>query len=317
MCNPIRTWSAPGMKRSWQVLAFLDGCINLSFQVPAEGTRNKMTWGMDDMSGYSQILVDSPADRVSRITLNRPETLNAYTTQLCTEIVDAVEHYLRDDESRVLILTGAGRGFCSGGDVSGHGDAEHAALMASQLSHGREMRDGMHRVILALQRCDKPVIAMINGAAVAGGLALALACDIRVASDKAKLGDTSGRFGLLPDEGGAWLFPRAMGLDRALKMTLLAEIYDAQTACDLGLVTQVVPHDDLAAETLKLATALAKSAPLAVRLAKQMMVRASTLSLEQSLGDAALSVMITNPSDDVREGTKAFFAKRAPQFEGK
>ncbi|MBL4766382.1 MAG: enoyl-CoA hydratase/isomerase family protein, partial [Rhodobacteraceae bacterium] len=89
------------------------------------------------MSGYSQILVDSPADSVSRITLNRPETLNAYTTKLCAEVVDAVEHYLRDDESRVLILTGAGRGFCSGGDISGHGDAEHAALMASQLSHGR------------------------------------------------------------------------------------------------------------------------------------------------------------------------------------
>jgi len=269
------------------------------------------------MSDFQEILLDTPATHVSRITLNRPDAMNAYTTKLCEEVTEAIEAYLRDDTQRVLILTGAGRGFCSGGDISGNGDAAHTALMASQLSHGREMRDGMHRVILALQRCDKPVIAMINGAAVAGGLALALACDIRIASDKAKLGDTSGRFGLLPDEGGAWLFPRAMGLDHALKMTLLAETYDAETARDLGLVTQVVPHDELEAETLKLASALAKSAPLAARLAKQMMMRSGAISLEQSLGDAALSVMITNPSEDVREGVKAFFAKRPPQFKGK
>jgi 2-(1,2-epoxy-1,2-dihydrophenyl)acetyl-CoA isomerase len=271
----------------------------------------------EEMSEYREVLVDSPADKVLRITLNRPDAMNAYTTTLCQELTEAIEAYLRDDQYRALILTGAGRGFCSGGDVSGNGDAEHAELMASQLSHGREMRDGMHRVILALQRCDKPVIAMINGAAVAGGLTLALACDIRIASNKAKLGDTSGRFGLLPDEGGAWLFPRAMGMDRALKMTMLAETYDATTAKELGLVTEVVAQDTLEAKTLELAVNIAKSAPLAVRLAKQMMLRSRDISLEHSLGDAALSVMITNPSEDVREGVKAFFGKRPPQFEGK
>jgi len=158
---------------------------------------------------------------------------------------------------------------------------------------------------------------MINGAAVAGGLTLALACDIRIASDKAKLGDTSGRFGLLPDEGGAWLFPRAMGMDQALKMTMLAETYDAATAKDLGLVTDVVPHDALETETLKLAERIAAGAPLAIRLAKQMMLRSRDISLEHSLGDAALSVMIANSSQDVREGVKAFFEKRPPKFEGK
>src|SRR4029079_17845000 len=129
-------------------------------------------------------------------------------------------------------------------------------------------RFGWPRVIQALPRRDKPVIAMINGPAVAGGLALACACDFRIAADTAKLGDTSGKFGLLPDEGGAWFFPRAMGLDRALKMTLLAEVYPAAKALELGLVTEVVPAAELRERALDLARAIAKKAPLAVRLAK-------------------------------------------------
>ncbi|MBG53920.1 MAG: enoyl-CoA hydratase [Rhodobiaceae bacterium] len=274
-------------------------------------------FGEAHLTDFHDIVVDDVRPHVRRITLNRPEAMNAYTTRLCEELSRAIDAYLRDDEARALILTGAGRGFCSGGDVSGNSDPVHKALMASQLSHGREMRDGMHKVILALSRCDKPVIAMINGAAVAGGLALALSCDIRIASDKAKLGDTSGRFGLLPDEGGAWLFPRAMGTDRALKMTMLGETYDAPTAQALGLVTEIVPHEQLEVETIALAERIAAGAPLAIRLAKQMMKRGQDMTLEQSLGDAALAVMITNPSSDVREGVKAFFEKRAPKFVGK
>ncbi len=265
---------------------------------------------------YHDIRFDRAETAIARITLARPKQMNAYTTRLCEEVVRALEIYLRDDGLRVLILTGEGRGFCAGGDVSGADDA-HDALMKSQLSHAREMRDGMHRVIQSLHRLDKPVIAMINGPAVAGGLALALSCDFRIASDTAKLGDTSGRFGLLPDEGGAWLFPRTMGLDRALKMTMLAETYDAKTAQELGLVTEVVPAAELEARTMAFARKLAARAPLAVRLAKAMMVRGLTQTLDQSLGEAALSVMVSNPSQDVREGVKAFFEKREPIFEGR
>jgi 2-(1,2-epoxy-1,2-dihydrophenyl)acetyl-CoA isomerase len=253
---------------------------------------------------------------IARITLARPKQLNAYTTRLCEEVVQAVEGYWRDDSLRVLVITGEGRGFCAGGDISGADDA-HEALMKSQLSHAREMRDGMHRVIQALQRVDKPTIAMVNGPAVAGGLTLALACDFRIAADTAKLGDTSGKFGLLPDEGGAWLFPRAMGLDRALKMTMLAEVYDAKTAYELGLVTEVVPAAELEARTTAFAKALTAQAPLAVRLAKAMMLRGLTTTLDHSLADAALSVMVSNPSQDVREGVRAFFDKRTPKFEGR
>jgi enoyl-CoA hydratase/carnithine racemase len=156
-------------------------------------------------------------------------------------------------------------------------------------------------------RLDKLVIAMIRGYAVAGGLALALACDFRIAAANARLGDTSNKVGLLPDEGGAWLFPRVMGYDRALKMVLLSEVYDAAEAARLGLVTEVVADATLEAHTLALAVALASRAPLAVRLSKLMIARAATLSLEESLGDAQLAVMIANPSADVREGVRAFF----------
>ena len=265
---------------------------------------------------FHDIRFDRPEPAIARITLARPKQMNAYTTPLCEEVVRALEIYLRDDVLRVLIMTGEGRGFCAGGDVSG-ADGAHDALMQSQLSHAREMRDGMHRVIQFLHRLDKPVIAMINGPAVAGGLTLALACDFRIAADSAKLGDTSGKVGLLPDEGGAWLFSRAMGLDRALKMTLLAETYDAATAMALGLVTEVVPAAELEARTLAFARRLAGRAPLAVRLAKAMMMRGLTQTLDQSLGEAALSVMVSNPSQDVREGVKAFFEKREPKFEGR
>ena len=267
-------------------------------------------------TAYQDIRVDSPAAGVVRVTLTREKQLNAYSMRMCRELLAALQAFDRDDSARVLVLTGAGRGFCAGGDVSG-ADPEHDEYMRMQLSHAREMRDGMQRVILELTRLDKPTVAMINGPAVAGGLALALACDLRIAAASAKLGDTSGKFGLLPDEGGAWLFPRAMGLDRALKMTLLSEVYDAETAQRLGLVSETVPDAELAPRTLALATALAARAPLAVRLAKSMMRRGLDLTLEQSQGDAALSVMISNPSQDVREGVRAFREKRPAKFEGK
>jgi enoyl-CoA hydratase/carnithine racemase len=268
------------------------------------------------MEPFQDIVVDRPDTHVMRIALAREKQRNAYTARMCRELLAALAQFDRDDAARVLILTGQGRGFCSGGDVSG-ADTEHGAYMRMQLGHAREMRDGMQRVVLTLTRLDKPTIAMVNGAAVAGGLALALACDFRIAAASAKLGDTSGKFGLLPDEGGAWLFPHVMGYERALKMTLLSEIYDAAAAERLGLVGEVVADAELAARTLAFACALASRAPLAVRLAKNMMRRSFEVTLEQSLGDAQLSVMISNPSQDVREGVKAFFEKREPKFEGR
>lgn len=269
---------------------------------------------------YETLLVDQPRAGVMRITLNRPQTMNAYTWRMTQELQAAISAYRDDDAQRALLLTGAGeRAFCTGGDISGTGgDPEHARwVRTAPMGHGREMREGMQAVVAMLRKLDKPSVAMIRGYAVAGGLALALGCDIRLAAASAKLGDTSNRVGLLPDEGGAWLFPRAMGLDKALKMSLLHEIYDAATAERLGLVTEVAPDDELEARALLVCEALAAKAPLAVRLTKMMMHKAMEESFEASLADAQMAVMISNPSDDVREGIAAFREKREPKFEGR
>ena len=268
-------------------------------------------------SSGETILCDIPRPNIARITLNREKQMNAYSWAMTQELQAAIGAYRDEDDLRALVITGAGtRAFCTGGDISGV-DAEHGRMVRSQpMGHGREMRDGMQAVLALLKRIDKPSVAMIQGYAVAGGLALALACDFRFAGPEARLGDTSGRFGLLPDEGGAWLFPQVMGYDRALKMSLLHEIYPAPEALRLGLITELV-EGDLEARTLEFAEALAAKAPLAVRMVKTMMTRALEGTFESSLGDAQLAVMITNPSQDVREGGAAFREKRTPKFEGR
>ena len=273
--------------------------------------------GREDIAMSEQtVLYTAGSDHIGEIVLNRPAALNAYTSRMCRELVAALDSYQKDDRLRCLIITGGGRAFCAGGDIRG-GDEEHDDYLDRQLGHAVQMREGMHRVITALHRMDKPVIAMINGPAVAGGLALALACDLRIAGDAAKLGDTSGRFGLLPDEGGAWLFPRVMGLDRALKMSWLAQSYSAAEALTLGLVTEVVPQNKLHDYTRELAAAIAARAPVATRLVKSMMRHGLDSTLERALNDAAMAVMIVNPTADVQEGVRAFAEKREPRFLGK
>lgn len=264
---------------------------------------------------YDDIIYEADASPVASITLNRPAALNAYTSRMCRELVDALDRYQRNDAQRVLVITGAGRGFCAGGDLASQDEVIEAE--GRQFGHGMIMREGMHAVIRTLHRIDKPVIAMVNGVAVAGGLTLALMCDVRIAGTSARMGDTSGRAALLPDEGGAWLFPRAMGLERALRMTWLNEIYDAHTARELGLVSEVVGDDDLARHVTDFAERLASRGPLAVRMSKRLMRRAIEGSLEQALGDAELAVDIVNDSSDVHEGVAAFLEKRTPNFEGR
>ncbi|BBZ27316.1 enoyl-CoA hydratase [Mycolicibacterium madagascariense] len=251
---------------------------------------------------------------IARLRINRPDRLGAYTPRMCAEMLDGIRRFRLDDALRVLILTGSGRGFCAGGDVSP--DAGFADDLTKQVGRARELREDSHAVITALTKLDKPVLCAVNGIAVNGGLAFALACDLRIVAESARLGDTSGRAGLLPDEGGAWLFPRAMGYDRAFRMVALSEIYDSATASTLGLATEVVPDAELESRSIELAERFVAAAPLAVRAVKTMMRRGLESTLDSSLGDAQQAVLWVGPSDDAQEGKAAFLERRAPKFTG-
>jgi 2-(1,2-epoxy-1,2-dihydrophenyl)acetyl-CoA isomerase len=253
-------------------------------------------------------------ESIARIRINRPDRLGAYTPRMCAEILEAIRRVRLDDSLRVLILTGAGPGFCTGGDVSP--DAGFREDLTKQIGRARELREDSHAVITALHKLDKPVLCAVNGIAVNGGLAFALVCDVRIVAESARLGDTSGRAGLLPDEGGAWLFPRAMGYDKAYRMVALSEIYDSATALALGLATEVVADDDLESRTSEIAHQLAAAAPLALRAVKTMMRRGLESTLDSSLGDAQQAVLWVGPSDDAQEGKAAFLQRRPPKFTG-
>ena len=253
-------------------------------------------------------------ERIVQITLHRPARRNAYTRRLCDELCAALAAADADPWVRVVVLTGAGDAFCSGGDVQSAEEVEQGD--AHPFGHGTVLNETAHAVVRVLSTMSKPVVASINGAAVAGGLAFALSCDLRIAAESARLGDTAGRLGLLPDEGGAWLFPRAMGLEAALRMSLLGEVYTAREAMALGLVGQVVPDDELAAATVELAGRLAAAAPLAVTTVKRLMRRSGQLSLEQSLEAVAVAADVVNRSADVAEGVDAFLHRRPPTFKG-
>src|SRR5215468_4397526 len=245
---------------------------------------------------FSQILY-AKENRVATVTLNRPEKLNAYSETMVHETLAALAGARDDDEVRVVIITGAGRGFCSGGDISR--DFQYPArYRGHRMEALLEMRENMHQLVILLRRFDKPTVAAINGPAVAGGLTLALCCDFRIAAESAKLGDTSHKFALIPDEGGAYLFPKFMGLQNALKMSLFSEVYPAARAKELGLVTEVVPDAELMLVARQWAERLADGPPIAIRMTKRMMYKQQTMDLENGLEDAALGTLVTNYCED-------------------
>jgi enoyl-CoA hydratase/carnithine racemase len=252
------------------------------------------------------------SDGVATITLNRPEKLNAFAGNMREELLAAVEAAGADQEVRVLVITGAGKAFCAGGDVSELAEGTNAKPAGAATE-----RYTMSKIVLAINAMEKPVVASVNGAAVGGGCNLALACDIRIASELAKFGEAFTKRGVHPDWGGIYFLPRLVGYAKAAELIFTGDLIDATEALRIGLVNRVVPHDTLQAETIELSRKIAKNAPLPIALAKRGLQRFYEMSLAQAVDYEALALSICANSDDMKEGFRAFLEKREPEFRGK
>jgi len=249
---------------------------------------------------------------IATITLNRPDKLNAFSGTMREELLDALVVAEHDADCRVVVITGAGRAFCAGGDVdfmSGLQREGNVAAFQKLLDAGRD-------VILQIATMEKPVIASINGVAAGAGCNLALACDYRIASDAAKLGETFVKIGLHPDWGGTWLLPRLVGRSRAAELLLTGRIVDADEALAIGIVDRVVPAAELAVETAKLAQSIANAPPIAVAGVKRALAASERNDLRAQLELEAEHQLRAFQSRDAAEGMNAFFEKRLPAFRG-
>jgi 2-(1,2-epoxy-1,2-dihydrophenyl)acetyl-CoA isomerase len=249
------------------------------------------------------------ADGVLTLTLNRPEALNSFTVEMKDDLLKALKDAARDKEVRAIVLTGAGRAFSAGQDLKERQGADVADL-------GTELRLRYNPIILAMRRLEKPIVGAINGVAAGAGISIALACDIIIASDNATFIEAFTRVGLVPDTGSTWLLPRLVGNARAAEMFLTADPVDAATAERIGLINRAVPADRLMDEATALAARLAKSAPIALGLAKRALNRTFDMNLEEALDYEAQLQSVAGRSADHKEGVAAFVEKRPPRFTG-
>lgn len=250
---------------------------------------------------------------VSKITLNRPGQLNAFTPEMIDNWVLALEESQRDDTIRVIIVTGAGRAFCSGGDIKKMGERQDA----SALDRKNTLWKHIHRVPLLLyEQIDKPVIASLNGLAAGAGLDMALMCDLRIAAQSARFAETYANVGIVPGDGGAYFLPRLVGIAKALEMFWTREWVTAEEALRIGLVNRVVPDEDLESETMALAEKIAGAAPLAITLTKRAVYQGMSVDLRTHLDTISSHMVVTNLSKDHREAVQAFIEKRKPVFTG-
>ena len=257
---------------------------------------------------YETILVDR-RDRVAIITINRPEKRNALNIQTRAEGAAILDELREDDSIRVVIFTGAGdKAFIAGADI-----AEFARRTALQ-QRAIMLERGLFN---AIDTFPKPVIAMVNGYCLGGGCELALACDIRIASDNASFGQPEINLGIIPGGGGTQRLPRLVGEGKAMEMVLTGEIINAQEAFRWGLVNQVVPADHLEAKTMEIANRIAEKSPIALRLAKEAVKLASRSSLDEGLRREVDVFALCFSSEDKDEGVKAFLEKRKADFKGK
>lgn len=267
---------------------------------------------MTDYS-YSTLLVDQP-DNILTITMNRPERLNAVDEVMHQELEDVFGRVGRDPEVSAVVLTGAGRGFCSGGDVRAMD--ERGGAIALQDRPLGAVSQGGRRIIHNMLWVEQPMICALNGVAAGLGATLALFCDIIYASDRARIGDTHVRAGLVAGDGGAVIWPLLIGMAKAKELLMTGEIIGAHEAERIGLVNKVVPHDELMETVMELARRLASGPALAVRGTKHALNKKlwNDLNLSLDMGLALEERSARHP--DHREAARAFVEKRPPQFKG-
>ena len=260
---------------------------------------------------YEHLLI-AESEGILTITLNRPEKLNAFVGHMRRDLAEALEHAGSDRSVRVVVITGAGRAFCAGGDV-----AFMAELMQRRDSEefSRILGAG-RRVILALRQMTKPVIASINGPASGAGCNLALACDLRIASSNATFSQSFAKVGLHPDWGGSYFLPRLVTPNKACEMFFLGDSIDAAEAARLGIINQVVAPEELESATLQLAERLRAAPPIALAAAKHAVYRSQAAELEEMLRYETEVQLRCFESEDGHEGVQAFLERREPKFTG-
>jgi len=246
---------------------------------------------------------------VGILTLDRPDRLNAMGDPMWDALYEHLVKIAADDELRAVILTGAGRAFCSGGDITN--------MANTDIVSGRARSKKRHRTVQALYSLEKPVIAAIRGACYGIGNALALACDLAIASENAKFSMAFKKVGVVPDGGAIFFLTQYLGIGRAKELVYTARAVPAAEALSLGLVSRVVPDDRLDAEARALAKEMAESATYALALAKKMFQSMAVPTLEMLLENEVLNSGIARQTHDHKEGVAAFKEKRAPKFQGK
>jgi 2-(1,2-epoxy-1,2-dihydrophenyl)acetyl-CoA isomerase len=253
-------------------------------------------------------------DGIATLTLNRPERLNALGDTLRDDLQDALTVAGDDPAVRVLIVTGAGKGFCSGGDVKAMSERKESGSGRPLME---KVAPGRDRTVQAQRDITKPVIAGVNGAAAGAGMNLALACDMRLASSAAKFSQAFVKRGLHPDWGGTYFLPRIVGTAKACEMIFTGEVIDAQEALRLGIVSAVHAPEALMPAALSLARKMADGPPIAIRLAKRAIYHNLDCDLRQALEFETFAQNICFDTDDAAEGIKAFVEKRPPSFRGR
>ncbi len=264
---------------------------------------------MEQATKFENILFEVKPDGLAWLTLNRPDALNSFTGKMLGELAEAFQQAGQDQQVRVVVITGAGRAFCAGQDLRANPDAI-GDLKTWLKSTYRPM-------LMALQDLKKPTVGMVNGVAAGAGFSLALACDFRVASAKAKFVPAFGKIALAPDSGMSYNLPRLIGYGRALELLSLGRDLNGEEAFAWGLVNRVCPPDQLLDQTGELAGQLAQAAPLSFSLTKDLLQRAPNLTLNEALGLEEAAQGRAGSSADFKEGLAAFEEKRPPRFSGK